>query len=413
MNIEFQRKVDRYAGTVFCFVLTFFHRIYSLLIRRSCATQPKRILVILLSEMGSLVLAHPMFIRIREKYPQADVYLLQFKKNRELSLLLDWVHQENILTIDDGSFWRFALDAITAVVKIRLAGIDTVIDCELFARISSIFSLLSGAAVRVGFHPHTQEGLYRGGFINRPVLYNPYRHMSKQFVALVDAIDSTSVPTSKQPPARKTPPVPRIQLDESKLSMLKQRLDARYGGKRIVYPDILVYPAGGILPIRAWPLDHYQALCQRLIEDGYTIGIIGMATDKGLARNLMRRLPENHCLDLTGFTRSIREILTLFHIARLLITNDGGPGHFAVLTPIASIVFFGPETPVLYGPMNDDATIFYTDFACSPCLTAYNHRNSPCDGDNQCLKAIDVDQVYRKAVELLSGTRRPSGVEHP
>ena len=38
------------------------------------------------------------------------------------------------------------------------------------------------------------------------------------------------------------------------------------------------------------------------------------------------------------------------HASKLLITNDGGPSHFATVTPIQTMVFFGPETGKLYGP---------------------------------------------------------------
>ena len=34
---------------------------------------------------------------------------------------------------------------------------------------------------------------------------------------------------------------------------------------------------------------------------------------------------------------------------------------------------------------------------CSPCLTAYNHRRTPCDGDNQCLKRIAPGEVLARA----------------
>jgi len=50
--------------------------------------------------------------------------------------------------------------------------------------------------------------------------------------------------------------------------------------------------------------------------------------------------------------------VVLFYRASLLITNDGGPVHFSALTPIPSIVFFGPETPVLYGSLAKNARCF-------------------------------------------------------
>ena len=147
--------------------------------------------------MGSLVLAHPMFLPEGE-VPRRVLHVLLFEKNKECLEILDAVPPENILTINDKSFSQFARSCFTSLTRMRKQRYDAVIDCELFARISSIFSVLSGAPVRVGFHPHTQEGLYRGEFINRPVLYNPYHHISQQFLTLAEAIDSGTAPRAKR-----------------------------------------------------------------------------------------------------------------------------------------------------------------------------------------------------------------------
>jgi ADP-heptose:LPS heptosyltransferase len=94
----------------------------------------------------------------------------------------------------------------------------------------------------------------------------------------------------------------------------------------------------------------------------------------------------------------------LFHASELLITNDGGPGHFATLTPIQTMVFFGPETGKLYGPLGSRNSVLESGIACSPCLSAYNHRLTFCDGDNQCLKRIAPDPVLDQALHFLQGT---------
>jgi ADP-heptose:LPS heptosyltransferase len=112
--------------------------------------------------------------------------------------------------------------------------------------------------------------------------------------------------------------------------------------------------------------------------------------------------PASAVIDLTGYTRSIAELLALFHIARLLVTNDGGPGQFAALTPIWTLMLFGPETPGLYAPLTPRCHSFYSQWPCSPCLTAYNHRSSYCDGDNQCLKVIAPAEVLAKARQCLA-----------
>ena len=397
MNINFQRKVDRYIGALICWLFSLFHRKSK---DEDDGFQAKKFLVIMLSEMGSLILAYPMFQQLKKRYPGANLYGLLFEKNKEVLTLLGVTPPENILTIRDTSFHVFAIDCLRALNQIRKLKIDVVIDCELFARISSIFSFLSGARIRVGFHPHTQEGLYRGSFINRPVLFNPYHHISRQFLTLAAAIDSVSVPKAKQPLGRTNLRVPLIDFARDKIDAMQARLLADFravADKRLV----LIYPGGGILPIRAWPRNYYSQVAGELIKKGYAVGVVGLAEDRALATAILSDCNNPACIDLTGYTRTVSELMLIFQFAALLITNDGGPGQFAAMTPIPAIIFYGPETPDLYGPADEKATIFYNPLPCSPCLTAYNHRNSPCDGDNQCLKQIPPEQVLKTALEIL------------
>lgn len=406
MNITFQRKLDRILGTFICRIISFFHRKHR---KNGLKIKPKRILIILLSEMGSLVLAYPMFQHIKKKFPGASVHVLLFEKNKEILAILGVIPSKNILTINDISMIRFTKDSISVLVKMYKMKFDTVIDCELFLRISSIFSFFSGAAVRVGFHPYTQEGLYRGNFINRPVLYNPYHHISQQFITLVEAIDSNTVPKAKLRVTAGKLKVPLVAFKQSEIQSMMKRLHNDFPdiiGKKLV----LISPSGGILPIRAWPLHYFCRLSADLIRNGYAVGVIGLENDQELANVILSYCQNPYCISLTGYTNSIRELMIIFHLASLLITNDGGPGHFAVMTPVPTIIFYGPETPTLYGTLDEKAIIFYVPLSCSPCLTAYNHRNSPCNGDNLCLKYIHPDQVVTAALEILKGQRNAKSI---
>ncbi len=408
MNIAFQRKVDRLVGSFICRVLSLFSSKGK---DTSITRKPQKILTILLSEMGSLVLAQPMFQHIKTKYPEASLYTLLFEKNKEILEILDVVPQENILTVNDSSMRQFLRDSLHIIIKMRQIGIDTIIDCELFSRISSIYSFLSGAKNRVGFHPYTQEGLFRGDFINRAVLYNPYQHISHQFITLVEAIESNNVPTVKRPVKTDPLKMPSMQVFEGEIMDLLKRFKRDFpqvSEKKFV----LIYPSGGLLPIRAWPLQYFCQLAEGLVRNGYTVGIIGMEDDKKMADAILSHCSSNNCFDLTGYTQSVRELMIMFHFASLLITNDGGPGHFAAVTPISTIVFFGPETPTLYGSLDENAVNFYVHLSCSPCLTAYNHRNSPCNGDNVCLQCIHPEEVLARSLEMLEGQTRNPYMNH-
>ena len=399
MNIKFQRAVDRYAGVPICALLSLVNRVLS---SKPDGGPPKNILVILLSEMGSLVLAQPMFMRLKQQYPDAQIHALMFAKNREVLDLLGVIPRENVLTLDDSSLKGLVGDSLRAIRMMRKIGIDAVIDCELFARISSIFSYLSGAPLRAGFHRHTQEGLYRGSFINRPVLYNPYRHLTQQFLTLASALESTTDPVGKLFPAPYTGNTPVLEFPREELEQVHRELHNFFPtikDKKLV----LIYPSGGILPIRAWPLRSYFQLSRTLLDEGYAVGVIGMKGDREIAQSVVDHCDSPACVNLAGYTRSVRHLLAVFHRASLLVTNDGGPGQFAALTPqLPAIILFGPETPLLYRSLGDNAYCFHRQLPCSPCLTAYNHRTSPCDGDNQCLKQISVDQVLAKAHQMLA-----------
>jgi ADP-heptose:LPS heptosyltransferase len=154
--------------------------------------------------------------------------------------------------------------------------------------------------------------------------------------------------------------------------------------------------------MRAWPVASFVAVAKDLVARGCAVAIIGVPADRELAQTIQRACGSDFCVDLTGYTSTVRDVAVLLHLGALLITNDGGIGHFAALTPIASIVLFGPETPVLYGSLSPRAVNLRKPLSCSPCLTAYNHRRSPCDGNNVCLKSISPEEVLALADQMLA-----------
>jgi ADP-heptose:LPS heptosyltransferase len=284
----------------------------------------------------------------------------------------------------------------------RRFGIDTVLDCELFSRVGSLFSLFSGARVRVGFHRHTQEGLFRGAFINRPVPYNPYRHISEQFLHLAESIEGQDTPLVKHSLVSRPVPacIPGLPREEIQAFSRRFQMDFPCIQTR---PLVLLYPGGGSLPIRAWPRFYFEEVARALLKSEYSVGVVGLEQDKELAGRILSVCRSEFCVDLTGYTKTVKDLILLFHRAALLICNDGGPGHLASLTPIPTIALYGPETPTLYGITGPKTHVFYNPIPCSPCLTAYNHRRSPCDGNNACLQGISPGMVLDKAYELLCG----------
>jgi len=403
MQLSTMRRIDYYVGVVACFVLTLLVHVLAWLRRRDEAVAHRGILFIELSEMGSTILASAAIRRVQERTRDARHHFVIFAKNAPSLRLLGLFDEARIFTIRSDSLLEMAADVVRFVRFCRAAEIDTVIDLELFSRISSILSMLSGATTRVGFHNYRGEGLYRGEHLTHRVHYNPYHHMSQNFMALVEALDCDprEIPQPKRViPVQPTPM--RVGTDPEALEYVRGELARCHPLRPETRIVVVNHDAGSLLPIRSWPVERFAELVRRLLaaDPDLLVVLMGIEEARASARLIAASAGDPRCVDFVGKTRTLTDVIQLFHLSALLVTNDSGPAHFATLTPIKSITLFGPETPVLYGTLGEGAVDLCAQLACSPCLSALNHRNSPCT-DNQCLKAIGVDEVLAHALSLL------------
>ncbi|HEY2386609.1 MAG TPA: glycosyltransferase family 9 protein [Candidatus Binatia bacterium] len=405
MRLSIMRRIDYFVGVPATFVLTLLVRLANLFRAPRPAGTPRRVLFIELSEMGSTIVASTAIRRVQARYPDSPHAFAIFRKNAASLRLLSLFDERHIFTIRDDSLLHMASDILAFLRFCRAERIDTVIDLELFSRVSSILSLLAGATTRVGFHNYDGEGLYRGEHLTHRVHYNPYQHMSQNFVALIEALecDPEAIPLPKRVIPAQPPPL-LVPADAEAFAYVKKELEACYPLTRAHRLVVVNHDAGSLLPIRTWPAERFAELARRLLADDPTVVVVLMGIAEGAesARAIAARVDDPRCINFVGRTRTLTDVLQLFHQATLLITNDSGPAHFASLTPIKSITLFGPETPVLYGPLGPNAVNLFANLACSPCLSALNHRSSPCT-DNQCLKAIEVEEVLAHARRLLNG----------
>ena len=259
MKLQTQRWIDRWVGQLLCAAVSAWVRFKGLFGEpRGLAAKPRHILVILLSEMGSIVLAGPMFAALRRNYPGAAIHVLQLRKNQVVSRLLGLTQAEYLHGLDDSSGLSLLRDILRVSRLLRRIQLDAVVDCELFSRVSALLSFACGAPVRVGFTAHTQEGLYRGSFIDHAIPYNPYQHISKQFLSLVDALEEgAAAPRNKTAPIRSLPvdtelsvPFEADELQAYRAQVVRDH--SALAGRKVV----LLYAGGGILPERAWPAAH-------------------------------------------------------------------------------------------------------------------------------------------------------------
>ena len=399
------RRIDYWLGIPICFFLTIIYKLQRILRLKNPRydERPRNVLFIELAEMGSTVIAYPAMKKLKSLYPDSSIHFLLFKQIEESMKIIDTVPKDNVFTIDSTSVFSIAKDTLKFMWSSRKRKIDTTINLEMFARYSTILSYLSGAKKRVGFHRYEQEGLYIGDFLTHKVIYNPHIHTAQSFLALVYALQASrqEIPLVKVPINKDKLEVPRMLSDkkskENIWSILKSANPDVSEEKKLV----IVNPnASKLISIRKWPLENYARLIKKLLSDkDVFIAITGVKSEKPDAQYICNSVKSDRVIDLTGKT-SLRELLDLFNVGHILITNDSGPAHFASLTNIHIIVFFGPETPDLYKPLTENCTVMYSNYACSPCVSAFNQRLSPCN-NNLCLKSMGVDYVYATVRNIL------------
>jgi ADP-heptose:LPS heptosyltransferase len=405
-GISTLQHTDRWIGAPLCAILTVLRRIFE-------STGPpgprpvRRILFVKFAEQGSTILAYPAIRRATEMVGRENVYFIVFEDNRFVLDAMEVIPDGNVITIATRSPLGLALSALQAVHRVRKIGIDGVIDLEFLTRFSAILTFTTGAKSRVGFHTFFGDGPYRGDLMTHRLLYNPHLRTSQMFEAMVEALthDPAVLPTFNFTPSANQP-LPSFRPSPSEVAevnALLQHETPRIGSA----PLILLNPnASDLLPLRRWPAPRYVELARRLLEryPELFIGFTGAPAEAAPNNRLADEVGSSRVVRLAGKT-TLRQLLALYARSEILVTNDSGPAHFASLTPIRVVTLFGPETPALFASRSPNATALWAGIACSPCVNAYNNRQSVCR-DNLCMQAITVDDVFEKVTRIYDSLKR-------
>jgi ADP-heptose:LPS heptosyltransferase len=240
------------------------------------------------------------------------------------------------------------------------------------------------------------------------VAYNPHIHIAKNFISQVNALitDHPEVPYSKTIISDEEIKLRKVTIEQiaqkKMLGLIKQSfIDFDAEQQRVV----LINPnASELLIQRRWMPERYVELAQHIL-DAYSdvlILLTGAPSEQDEAEGMRRAIERDRCINFAG-KLTLMELPVLYSISTLMVTNDSGPNHFSSITEMPNLVLFGPETPNLYGSLGKSTPI-YAGLACSPCVSAANHRKTACT-DNVCLQAITVDEVFREVSKVLSPAR--------
>lgn len=401
------QQADKFLGLLACAAL---QPLKLLRARSPRASAPEKVLLVKFWGIGSLQLLTPAVSTLRRDLPRARLVLLTLRQNEEFARGLDVF--DEVMTLDvrvahgPRGWWKLFGRIAALIRSLRRERFDRVYDFEFFTRFSAVISLASGAGTVVGF---SAPGLWRGGFHTHTVHFNRYWHVSRNFRALAGGESGEEIEALTPYPTRRKD---ALDLDE--------RLE-RAGvpaGRPIA---VLNANAGSLALERRWPPASFATLARRLaLEDGTPVVFVGSEEEKTYVAGIARAAgpaPRGLLVDLSG-QLTIGELAALLDRAAVHVTNDSGPMHVGAALGTPTVALFGPETPVMYGPVGRRSIALWRPPPCSPCINVHDNKVLNCvRGVPECLTNIPVDLVLSEARErladdVLAASRHPFVAAH-
>jgi ADP-heptose:LPS heptosyltransferase len=396
------QQADKALGLLACVAL---QPLRFLRVRPLRNTAPPAVLLVKFWGLGSLQLLTPAVGILRRELPSARLVLLTLRQNEEFARGLGVFDEVRTLDVSAPNtvrgWWNLFSRILALLWSLRRRRFDRVYDFEFYTRVSSVVSLATGAGTSVGF---AAPGVWRGGFHTHTTHFNRYWHVARNFRALAGGECGNEVDALTPYPTR---PEDAAALD--------RRLGrARVPGGR---PLVVLNPNAGSLALeRRWPPSSFATLARRLIiEDGSPVVFIGSREERAYVARIVAEVgpvPTGFCVDLCG-QLSIGELAVLLAGAGVHVTNDSGPMHLGAALGTPTVALFGPETPVMYGPIGRRSIALWRPPPCSPCINVHDNKVLNCvRGVPECLTNIPVGLVLdetraRLCDEVLVASRRP------
>src|SRR5437773_6757021 len=369
-----------------------------------------RILLIKPSALGDVVHTLPVLVKLRARYPRARIDWLYTQESAEIVRCRPALW--DVVLLGRGDFargerkWQ-AVGAFFGLLKrIRSAKYDLVIDLHGQLR-SALFSLISGARVRVGFDrpikpaptvsaEHDLKNIASHGWRGaRECSWMAYTHRIPIPTLDVHAIDrylwvGTMLGLDDDPPDL------TIHLPPETIPNVERLLDER--GVPASRPLVLLVP-GTIWETKHWTIEGFAGVAREFLREGFAVALAGTKRDETRCRQIATAAPGT--IDLCGKTTPA-DLAGLIQRAEVAVTNDSGSMHVAASLGKPMVSVFGPTNPVHIGPYQKPVLVFRVNLPCSPC----NYRRlSQCPFDHPCMKQVTSTMMMERARKILAAAK--------
>jgi lipopolysaccharide heptosyltransferase I len=367
-----------------------------------------RILLIKPSAVGDVVHTLPVLEKLWRRYAGARIDWLLTPENAEIVRGHGAI--SNILLFARREFSQAgkrlsATGAMLGLVReIQEARYELVIDLHGQLR-SGLFTLVSGAPVRVGFGRPIRRGesVFQGKLLRnvprrgwagaREGSWLAYTHRIPIPTLEAHAVDRY-LWVGKLLGLDEDAPVFNLPVSEEAEGRVKRMLEGRVKAGQ----PLAVLAPGTMWETKHWTAEGFAGVARGVMERGFAAILTGGKGDRGLSEGIRAEAPG--AMDVTGQT-SLADVVALVRRAAVVVTNDSGVMHIAAALGKPAVSIFGPTNPVQVGPYGQPENVVRLDLACSPC----NYRRlAQCPNNHACMRDLGVEMVMERVRALFPTT---------
>lgn len=409
--------LERYFWNLLCVLLNFTRRLAFWFIKGTpkSAENMEKILFVKLYKEDSFYYVLPMLDEIKKKWPNAEVDLLYFGYE-----LVQEVEEKfnNLYSISTKSIFSYFNEIFKQGYLLSKNQYDIYFDLEANSPLSAMLSDFIGGKISCGFIHKNGRGISRDYFLTHKVMFNERLHRVHLCLSMITGVEHPSCPiyrdwVNKEPVMDLT----NYRFTDSMYQQDDQ--DEIYEILSFEYPYIHEKTQFVALApfecedkiAKLWPLNNYLELAKGLLSNRNVVVILIGSSGEGLdmdASEFIKKLDTPRAIDLT---KKIRQDLyfALFSLCDLFITNNNPILYYAAISKIRTLALCGPDQCVIWKQASSELYEYSSDCGCSPCVDCLSFNEINCC-DNQCMKKIEVEQIYDIATYLLKRAFQESGV---
>ena len=329
--------------------------------------------------VGDVVAATPVFLCIRQSYPETKI--IGVIRNYAKGVVEDGPWFDQIIGCDDKTAKGFF--KIMRTIRNLNPDIAIVLPSSLRSALAVWFG---GVKEIFGYRRNHRSFLLSGG--PRPI----YAGNGILPIPMVDYyMEICRWLGLEIPDVIK----PTLFLSDSLKEKGSQLLD-RYG---IKYDDMVIgmNPGAKFGSSKCWPPEYFAMLAELYMKrwDCKILLFVGPGEDE-IAQSIIGA--SKATIVNTGPDKVDLALLKyLIKRCQLLVTNDTGPRHYAVAFDVPVVVIMGPTDPRYTAANLEKTLVLRQELDCSPC-----HKKE-CPRDHECMSMIKPETVLEGSESLLEG----------